>query len=84
MRSYTPDQIITKLREGAQALIEMWGKHYHTIRPYSALGYLPPAPAALVLSPSQDQPVGLTLCVVEIMGAGHPGQIASICTKVTV
>ena len=28
----------------AQVIIEMWRKHYNTVRPHSALGYRPPAP----------------------------------------
>lgn len=53
-------EIFYSLKE-AQVMLEMWRKHYNTIRPHSALGYLPPAPAALVLSPSQEQVVELTL-----------------------
>ncbi len=30
----------------AKILIERWVKEYNTIRPHSALGYRPPAPAA--------------------------------------
>jgi hypothetical protein len=29
---------------------QMWRKHYNTIRPYSALGYRPPVPAATLSS----------------------------------
>jgi putative transposase len=36
-------EIFYSLRE-AQVIIEMWRKHYNTIRPHSALGYRPPAP----------------------------------------
>lgn len=36
-------EIFYSLRE-AQVLIEMWRKHYNTIRPHSSLGYRPPAP----------------------------------------
>ena len=35
------------LRE-AQILIEQWRVHYNTVRPHSALGYLPPAPESIV------------------------------------
>ena len=45
----------------AEILIEMWRRQYNTIRPHSALGYRPPAPAALVVQPVQVIPVGLTL-----------------------
>jgi putative transposase len=36
-------EIFYSLKE-AQIVIEQWRKHYNTIRPYSALGYRPPAP----------------------------------------
>jgi putative transposase len=52
-------EIFYSLKE-AQVMIEMWRKHYNTIRPHSALGYRPPVPAAIVLQPSQFQPVRLT------------------------
>lgn len=29
-------------------LIEQWRTHYNTARPHSSLGYLPPAPEAIV------------------------------------
>ena len=32
----------------AKVLIERWRNHYNTIRPYSALGYRPPAPQTLL------------------------------------
>jgi len=44
----------------AKVLIERWRIQYNTIRPHSALGYLPPAPAAIFIQPAQIQPVGLT------------------------
>jgi len=50
-------EIFYSLKE-AQILIEMWRRQYNTIRPHSALGYRPPAPAALVL---QTVPQGLTV-----------------------
>jgi len=50
-------EIFYSLKE-AQILIEMWRRQYNTIRPHSALGYRPPAPAALVL---QTVPHGLTV-----------------------
>ena len=50
-------EIFYSLKE-AQVLIQMWRKQYNTIRPHSALGYRPPAPAAIYV---QSQPVGLTL-----------------------
>jgi putative transposase len=36
-------EIFYSLKE-AQVVIEMWRKHYNTVRPHSALGYRPPAP----------------------------------------
>ncbi len=44
----------------AQILIEMWRKQYNTIRLHIALGYRPPAPAAIFIQHAQIQPVGLT------------------------
>jgi putative transposase len=52
-------EIFYSLKE-AQVLIEMWRRHYNTIRPHSALGYRPPVPAAVMLKPSQIQWVGLS------------------------
>ena len=52
-------EIFYSLKE-AQVLIEMWRKHYNTLRPHSALGYQPPVPAAIVFQPSQFHRVGLT------------------------
>ena len=53
-------EIFYSLKE-AQVLIEMWRKHYNTVRPHSALGYKPPVPATIVVQPSQIQQVSLTL-----------------------
>jgi transposase InsO family protein len=53
-------EIFYSLKE-AQVLIKMWRKQYNTIRPHSALGYRPPALAAIYVQPAQTQPVGLTL-----------------------
>jgi transposase InsO family protein len=53
-------EIFTTLLE-AKVLIENWRRHYNTIRLHSALGYMPPAPEAVMPSP-----VGrLTLRVVQ-------------------
>ena len=52
-------EIFYSLKE-AQVLIEMWRRQYNTVRPHSALGYRPPAPAAIYVQPAQIQPVGLT------------------------
>jgi len=40
-------EIFYSLKE-ARVLIEMWRKHYNTIRPHSSLGYRPPAPQTIV------------------------------------
>lgn len=53
-------EIFYSLKE-AQILIEMWRRHYNTIRPHSALGYRPPAPAAIVVQLAQAIPAELTL-----------------------
>ena len=37
----------------AKILIERWRRHYNQVRPHSALGYRPPAPAAIVLQLAQ-------------------------------
>ena len=52
-------EIFYSLRE-AQVLIEMWRRHYNTVRPHSALGYRPPVPAAILVQPTQIQSVGLS------------------------
>jgi transposase InsO family protein len=53
-------EIFYSLKE-AQVLIEMWRKHYNTVRPHSSLSYYPPVPAAILVQPTQFQPVGLSL-----------------------
>ena len=52
-------EIFYSLKE-AQILIEMWRKHYNTIRPHSALGYRPPVPAAVLIQPTHFTQVGLS------------------------
>ena len=52
-------EIFYSLKE-AQVLIEMWRKHYNTIRPHSSLGYRPPVPATVLVQPTQIQSVGLS------------------------
>ena len=47
-------EIFYSLRE-AQIIIERWRNHYKTKRPYSALGYRPPAPEATI--PVDQRPV---------------------------
>ena len=43
-------EIFYTLKE-AQILIERWRQEYNTFRPHSALGYRPPAPAAIAVVP---------------------------------
>ena len=43
----------------AQVLAERWHKHYNTVRPHSSLGYVPPAPEAVLVD---DPRPGLSLC----------------------
>jgi transposase InsO family protein len=52
-------EIFYSLKE-AQVLIEMWRKHYNTVRPHSSLGYRPPVPATILVRPTQIQSVGLS------------------------
>lgn len=42
-------EIFYSLKE-AHVVIEMWRKHYNTVRPHSALGYRPPAPLTWVVA----------------------------------
>jgi len=39
------------------------------VRPHCSLGYKPPAPASVVVQPSQIQQIRLTSWVVHILGA---------------
>ena len=43
-------EIFYTLKE-AQILIERWRREYNTVRPHSALGYRPPAPEAIAVTP---------------------------------
>jgi transposase InsO family protein len=52
-------ELFYSLKE-AQVLIEMWRKHYNTVRPHSSLGYRPPGPQTFIPRPSQFSRVGLT------------------------
>ena len=52
-------EIFYSLKE-AQIMIEMWRRHYNTIRPHSALAYQPSVPASILVQPSQIQWVGLS------------------------
>ena len=42
-------EVFTTLKE-AQVLIEEWRREYNQVRPYSSLGYQPPAPEAVLVS----------------------------------
>ena len=44
----------------ATVILEMWRRHYNALRPHSALGYRPPAPAAFVASPTPLEQFALT------------------------
>ncbi|MFD0848979.1 IS3 family transposase [Sphingosinicella xenopeptidilytica] len=44
-------EIFYTLRE-AQILVSRWREHYNTIRPHSSIGYLPPAPQAILPRPA--------------------------------
>ena len=44
-------EIFYSLKE-AQIIIEQWRQHYNTQKPYSALGYRPPAPMTRVIKPT--------------------------------
>lgn len=52
-------EIFYSLKEAA-VIIEMWRRQYNNIRPHSALGYRPPAPAAFVTLPTPLEPLALT------------------------
>ena len=41
-------EVFYSLRE-AEVLIESWRQHFNTVRPHSSLGYVPPAPEAILL-----------------------------------
>ena len=48
-------KICYSLREAQIIIIEGWRRHYNTRRPYSALGYRPPAPETI--NPMDQRPV---------------------------
>lgn len=47
-------EIFYSLHE-ARIIIEQWRRHYHTVRPHSALGYRPPAPETII--PMDQTPI---------------------------
>lgn len=73
-------EIFYSLKE-AKVLIEMWRKHYNTVRPHSSLGYRPPAPETSAAGPPSaalrsDQQRGATIenlsrTLVREPGDGH-------------
>jgi putative transposase len=52
-------EIFYSLKE-AQVLLEMWRRHYNTVRPHSSLGYRTPVPAAILTQPARIRTVGLS------------------------
>ena len=40
-------EVFSSLRE-AKVLIESWRHHFNTVRPHSSIGYVPPAPEAIL------------------------------------
>jgi putative transposase len=51
-------EIFYTLKE-AKVLIERWRRHYNQRRPHSSLGYRPPAPEAVLLTPAALRSAGL-------------------------
>ena len=51
------DREIFCTQREAQVLSEWWRQHYNTVRPHSALGYRPPAPAARAFPTLAPQPL---------------------------
>ena len=45
----------------AKVLIERWRKEYNTLRPHSALGYLPPAPETIEAIPTVSATLQLSV-----------------------
>lgn len=71
----------------AKILIEKWRRECNQVRPHSALGYKPPAPRAVVISPLSASllQVGaqtLTQKVVQRMGAGHYEQFQWLVAEI--
>jgi len=60
MRDELLDREIFYSVKEAQVLIELWRKEYNHIRPHSALAYRPPAPVAVLFTPSPIQQLSLT------------------------
>jgi len=45
-------EIFYSMKE-ATILVELWRRHYNTVRPHSSLNYKPPAPQAILPTPSE-------------------------------
>lgn len=59
LRELLNGEIFYSLKE-ARIVIEKWRREYNTVRPHSALGYCPPAPAAISpKSPVLEQVVAM-------------------------
>jgi putative transposase len=59
MRDELLDREIVYTEKGARQLIDIWRLEYNHVRPHSALGYKPPAPAAWIAIGQPLQPVSL-------------------------
>ena len=72
-------EVFYSLRE-AEVLIEAWRRHFNTVRPHSSLGYLPPAPEAVLprsgnLAPWPGAPAGGGARRADCDGERAPGQL---------
>jgi transposase InsO family protein len=52
-------EVFYTLKE-AQVLLEIWRRHYNTIKPHNSLAYKSPAPAAVLARAPQNPPVSLS------------------------
>jgi len=48
LRMYLLDMEVFDTMHEAKVLIERWREHYNRVRPHSSLGYIPPAPEAML------------------------------------
>lgn len=55
----------------ARIVVECWRQHYNTRRPHSALGYRPPAPAAVVCPAAPTQPASPAISTVAVKPTMH-------------
>jgi len=56
----------------ARVLIERWRRHYNEARPHSALGYRPPAPAAILPPAWRERPAAAS-CAEQGLRSPPPG-----------